>query len=324
VASSRFLASAPSTSSAASLWKKMEEQSRKNEELLKRMSRRGSAYASWTRGGRGRDWKTWVQSFGPSVLAGLAGATLTAFLLAKEVQCAGKEDGDCIERKCGDSDCLRKTDHEEEMIQRANSELEKALKDVKPKAVDYTEAALKAFCEATELIRQFMDKVYCAIEEDNLQSPRFEEVWCDVYDTSLKRCEKVKEALVKAQCAWEMLCRLREIIEAGKACKYTACNPLLITAEEALLCAERELLNAKAKMECMQSESHLVEQYKTAIEDFRRELKAEMESRPECCEKECSPLIEAAYKKVLRIQKELAQTQICSGCIPERLQCTLC
>lgn len=34
-------------------------------------------------------------------------------------------------------------DKEEEMIGKANSELEKALKDVKPKAVEYTESALK-------------------------------------------------------------------------------------------------------------------------------------------------------------------------------------
>jgi hypothetical protein len=118
-----------------------------------------------------------------------------------------------------------------------------------------------------------MDKVYCAIEEDNLESPRFEEVWCDIYDTALKRCEKVKDAILKGQCAWEMLCRLREVIENGKACKYTSCNPLLITAEEALLCAERELLNAKSKMECTQSESRLVEQYRNIVEDFRRDLK---------------------------------------------------
>jgi len=50
---------------------------------------------------------------------------------------------------------------------------------------------LQLYCEATELIKLFMDKTYCAIEEDNLESPRFEEVWCDVYDTALKRCEKV-------------------------------------------------------------------------------------------------------------------------------------
>lgn len=84
---------------------------------------------------------------------------------------------------------------------------------------------------------------------------------------------KVKDALTKGQCAWELLCRLREIIENGKNCKYTSCNPLLITAEEALLCAERELLNAKAKMDCMQTESRLVEQYRNVVEDFRRDLK---------------------------------------------------
>jgi len=84
---------------------------------------------------------------------------------------------------------------------------------------------------------------------------------------------KVKEALEKGQCAWELLCRLREVIENGKACKYTSCNPLLITAEEALMCAERELLNAKSKMDCINSESRLVEQYRNVVEDFRRDLK---------------------------------------------------
>ena len=87
---------------------------------------------------------------------------------------------------------------------------------------------------------------------------------------------QVKEAIQKGQCAWELLCKLREIIENGKACKYTSCNPLLITAEEALLCCERELLNAKAKMDCVQSESHLVEQYRTLVEDFRRDVKVSL------------------------------------------------
>ncbi|XP_021951987.1 MICOS complex subunit MIC60 isoform X2 [Folsomia candida] len=231
-----------------------------------------------------------------------------------EVKCAGE---DCVEKKCGDSDCLRKMDKEEELIAKANSELEKALKDVKPKAVEYTESALKAYCETTDLIKLFMDKVYCAIEEDNLESPRFEEVWCDVYDTALKRCEKVKDAVQKGQCAWELLCRLREVIENGKACKYTSCNPLLITAEESLLCAERELLNAKSKMECIQSESRLVEQYRNVVEDFRRDLKAEVDSMitsDECKQtltgNECTMVITHAYKKVLRIQKELAQVQM--------------
>jgi hypothetical protein len=36
-------------------------------------------------------------------------------------------------------------DKEEELIARANAELEKALKDVKPKAVEATDLALKVF-----------------------------------------------------------------------------------------------------------------------------------------------------------------------------------
>ena len=84
--------------------------------------------------------------------------------------------------------------------------------------------------------------------------------------------------MTKGQCAWELLCRLREVIENGKNCKYTQCNPLLITAEETLLCAERELLNAKNKMDCIQSESRLVEQYRNLVEDFRRDLKVSPKS----------------------------------------------
>jgi len=222
-------------------------------------------------------------------------------------------------------------DKEEELIAKANQELEKALKDVKPKAQEATESALKAYCEAAELIKLFMDKAYCAIENDSLDSPQFEEIWCDVYETAVKRCEKVKDAMTKGQCAWELLCRLREVIENGKNCKYTQCNPLLITAEETLLCAERELLNAKNKMDCIQSESRLVEQYRNLVEDFRRDLKAEVESllsSDECkttlTENECAMVLTHAYKKVLRVQKELAQVQVCSGKVPTKMQQTLC
>ena len=50
---------------------------------------------------------------------------------------------------------------------------------------------MQAYCESLDLIKLFMDKAYCAIEDDGLESPRFEEVWCDVYDTAKKRCDKV-------------------------------------------------------------------------------------------------------------------------------------
>jgi len=176
----------------------------------------------------------------------------------EKAKCDGK--GGCEEDKC-DSQCLHKMDKEEELIAKANNDLEKALKDVKPKAMEATESALKAYCEAVVAIKIFMEKAYCAIEDENLDSPRFEEIWCAVYEAAVKRCANVKDALQKGQCAWELLCKLREIIENGKNCKYTSCNPLLITAEETLVCAERELLNAKAKMDCVQSESRLVEQF---------------------------------------------------------------
>jgi len=310
------LGSAPSTAAAASAFKKIEEPPRKNEVFLKKRSR-GAAFSSGNlEAGNNKTNKAWVFSFLATMFMGIGGATLGTFL----VHCAEKEgegcEDDCIERKCGDSDCLRKMDGEEEMIRKANSELEKALKDVKPKAIELTEAALKAFCEGAELIKIFIDKVYCAVEEENLMSPRFEAVWCDVYDAAMKRCEKAKEALAKGTCAWEMLCRLREVIENGKSCKYTSCNPLLVTAEEALLCAERELLNSKAKMECLLAESRVVEQFRNLIEDFRRDLKAELDSMipSEDCKgtltaNECTMVLTHAYKKILRIQKELASIQ---------------
>jgi len=264
-------------------------------------------------------------------VAGSAFYYLKDFRFKSIVHCADNCNKDCVDQKCEDSACLRKMEKEEEMIAKANSELEKALKDVKPKVVEYTEAALKAFCEASDLIKLFMDKAYCAIEEDGVESPRFEEVWCDVYDTAVKRCEKVKDALMKAQCAWELLCRLREIIENGKSCKYTRCNPLLVTAEETLNCAERELLNAKSKMDCIQAESRLVEQYRNLVETFRRDLKAEIESlvpgedcKATLTDNECTMVITHAYKKVLRAQKELAQVQVCNEQVPPKMSATLC
>ena len=81
------------------------------------------------------------------------------------------------------------------------------------------------------------------------------------------------EAMNKGLCACELICRLREVIEAGRNCKYTECNPLLITAEQTVLCAERELANAKSRFECTQSESHLAVVYRDVVADFRGSLK---------------------------------------------------
>ncbi|CAL8109995.1 unnamed protein product [Orchesella dallaii] len=219
---------------------------------------------------------------------------------------------DCEEKKCDQSDCLRKQDREEELIAKANSELEKALRDTKPKAVEFTEAALTAYCDAIESIKLFMNKTYCAIEEESLESPRFEDVWCDVLDAAKKRCEAAKTAMEKGQCAWELLRRLREIIDNGKACKYTSCNPLLVTSEETMLCAEKELCGKKATMDLLLKESRVVEQYRNMVEEFRRDLKAEADSLipSEDCkvtltENEANMVFLHAYKKILRIQKEM-------------------
>lgn len=200
------------------------------------------------------------------------------------------------------------------MIQKANQELERALRDTKGKAIEFTEAALKAYCDAIEAIKIFMNKVYCAVEEENLDSPRFEEVWCDVYEALTKRCDLAKSAMEKGQCAWELLRRLREVIENGKACKYTQCNPLLKTAEDTLICAEKELCSKKACMDQLLKESRVVEQYRNIIEEFRRDLKAEAESlvpSEECrvtlTDNEANMVLTHAYKKILRVQKELSK-----------------
>jgi len=251
-----------------------------------------------------------------------------------KVACAKSQGGggeDCVEKKCEDSACLRKMDREEEMILKANADLEKALKEIKSKAIEYTEAAMKAYCEAIVLMQEYLDQSYCAIDADQMESPKFEEYWCCVYELAKKRCEAVKDALTKGQCAWELLCRLREVIESGKACKYTSCNPLLVTAEECLCCAEKELLNLKSKMDCIQSDHDLVELYRQLIDDFKRDLKSDIDQAidPETCkltfaEQETAVMINQAYKRVLRAHKEMAQVLVCTGNIPERMQTTLC
>jgi len=226
---------------------------------------------------------------------------------------SGCED-ECQERKCDQSDCLRKTDREEELIAKANCELEKALKDTKPKAVEFTEAALTAYCDAIDAIKVFMNKTYCAIEEETLETPRFEDVWCDVLEALKKRCDAAKLAMEKGQCAWELLRRLREIIENGKSCKYTSCNPLLVTSEETMLCAEKELCGKKAAMDLLLKESRVVEQYRNIIEEFRRDLKAEADSlvpsedaKVTLTENEANMVFLHAYKKILRVQKEMSK-----------------
>lgn len=237
-----------------------------------------------------------------------------------KAHCAGdgcedkkKSKDQCEDKKCENSECLRKTDREEELIAKANMELEKALKDTKGKAIEFTEAALKAYCDAIAAIKVFMNKTYCAVEEETLLSPRFEDVWCDVYEALKKRCELAKTALEKGQCAMELLRRLREIVENGKACRFTKCNPLLVTAEETLNCAEKELCAKRTEMDVLLKESRVVEQYRNVVEEFRRDLKAEAESLvpSENCkvtlsENESNMIFTHAYKKILRVQKELS------------------
>lgn len=228
-----------------------------------------------------------------------------------------KKKCECKENKCEESECLRKTECEEELIRKANSELDHALLETKGKAVEFTEAALKAYCDAIQMIKLFIDKVYCAVEEENLDSPRFVEVWCDVHKTLTKRCDLSKKAMEKGQCAWELLNRLRDIIECGKCCKYTSCNPLLVTAEETLICAEKEICDKKKMMEDLLKESRVVEQYRNIIEEFRRDLKGEADSllpSQECRvtklnNNELNMILTHAYKKLLRVQAELAKKE---------------
>lgn len=246
-------------------------------------------------------------------------------------KCGCGDEEPCVEKKCEDAPCLREMDCQEELIIKANSELEKALKEIKSKAIEYTEAAMKAYCAAIEIMKEYMNQGYCLIDADDLEPPEYEESWCCLYKIAKDRCEKVKDALQKGQCAWELLCRLREVIESGKACQYTACNPLLVTAEESLICAERELLNLKARMDCVSSDHEMVEQYQQVIEDFKTELRKEVDAiiaSGECkicfAEQETALMIIQAYKKAVRTQKDVAQVMICTGDIPERLQETVC
>jgi len=254
------------------------------------------------------------------------------------VSCAKKKDDgverDCIEKKCGDMLCLKNVECEEEVIKKANSDLEKALIDTRSKAFEHTSAAMKAYCEATPIVCEYQNQGYCLLNNgDEMESPEYEESWCCVWQLALKRYTKVKDALEKGQCAWALLCRLRNTIETGKACRYTSCNPLLVTAEESLLCAEKELLNEKAKMEWNRSKNPMVDEYLPFIEKFRKELQSRVESKIAdgeiCCEIKfpeqlMALIIAEAYGKVMRTHKEVAMQLVCTGRIPERLQPTCC
>lgn len=230
--------------------------------------------------------------------------------------CGEEENKCCKPKKCEDSDCLRKSEQEEELIKKANCELEKALRETKCRAVEFTEEALKAYCCAIDATKKFMDKVYCATEDATIDSPGFDDSWFDVKNWMCRRADLAKSALEKGQCAWELLRRLGDIIENGRLCKYTSCNPLLCTAEETLVCAEKELCAKKKEMDDLLKESRVAEQYRNLVEEFRRDLKGEAESlvpsdeaRVTLTENEANMILTHVYKKILRCQKELQKTK---------------
>lgn len=240
--------------------------------------------------------------------------------------CECKEEEKCVERKCEDSPCLRSMECEEELIRKANADLEYALKETKAKVVEYTEYAIEAYCAAIKIMQQYMNNAYCLLDvSDNLEPQKYEEAWCCIYNIALERCAAVKDALQKGMCAWELLCCFREIIEEGKNCKYTSCNPLLPLAEETFDCAEQKLLELKKRMDDVSSQHKMVEQFQEVIAEFRKELRVEVDDivkndtvcNIQYTEQETALMIIQAYKKVLRVQKEAAQAMVCIGNVPE-------
>lgn len=225
----------------------------------------------------------------------------------------------CPEKSCdGLSECLQQTNQEDEIIRQANAELETALKDARKKLVELTEAAVKAYCAAIEALKIYIDKVYCASETLSLEFPRFDEIWCDVAAARDKSCQLVKDALEKGDCAWALITRYREIIENGRACHYTRCNPLLETSEKVLCCAEKEFCAKRKAAECLMQEARAAEQFANLIEEFRRDLKSEGDSiAPEelfstIYPNERDMILTHVYKKILRAQKEVATGCGCS------------
>lgn len=111
-------------------------------------------------------------------------------------------------------------------------------------------------------------------------------------------------------------------------------------------------------MDCIQSESKLVEQYRNLVEDFRRDLKvnnqisvhlnmaiANMHAINGCFSKQAEVdslftgdkeykstltdnenvlILTHAYKKVIRVQMELAQCQVCNSQVPSEQAETCC
>jgi len=217
--------------------------------------------------------------------------------------------------KCEDT-CLHKLDWVEERVIKANEDLEKAITDTKSKAADFMEVAKKSHREAIVLMDEYLKYAYLIIENEKLESPIYEELWCKIYKIAMKRCEKVKEALENRQITGELLCRLKEVVAKGKNCKYTCHNPYLRGVDECIKCAEDELTKLMAEMDNVHSEHRLVAELKPAIEKFREGLKGEVHSKickidRKCLiryqEQERALMIDTAYTRAIRIQKKLAK-----------------
>lgn len=208
--------------------------------------------------------------------------------------------------------CLRACENREEQISKANACLTKKLMEAKDLAVTYTETALKSYCDAMDAMQTFIDKTYCAAEEETLDNPRFNSIWKDVSNYLALKRKLANIAVSHAECAVQAWRRLECIIDKGRACELTCWNPLLEAHETTLRCGFGELCDKKQEFEILLAETKLSEKYKKLVETFRRDLKAEMESlvtddeaRVTLTKFEADMVLTHAYKKILMVQKEL-------------------
>lgn len=129
-----------------------------------------------------------------------------------------------------------------------------------------------------------------------------------VFEAATAKSDALKFAELKDKEATAAINNVLESIEAGRRNKTTSTNPQLIVAEEAANRALYQLEQARARINTVEGEARVVEQYRDLVEEGRQQFHREMasimpdvklgEKTSKLTEDELNMFITHAYRKV--------------------------
>lgn len=193
-----------------------------------------------------------------------------------------------------------------------NSDLENRLNSCRDNLERLSQDSLLSHQRAVEAIRHHTQALISALELDMEAS---QDAWQEVnlaLEGKTATLMRATETLLDANSALE---HLEEEVKIGKKNPLTGNNSALLTAEEALERAKKEMQDAQAKLTEAKNEFGLAQGYQNMIEEGRKHLERELqEVLPHQLGKELSiedqnTLLLHAHQRILQLQKRLAKQQ---------------